>query len=126
MGEPSTRKPSVTSTGDLLLSVEYCCMACCKSVPVMTAPSFSPSSLNLSRKYLTSSWCRSRMSFNTMAAKVGEAGHPCEKPSLTVITVHDPSSNLTKGLFQVPQVSGCRKGGGVSSSVERKCRPSTQ
>eukprot|EP00956_Cyclotella_meneghiniana_P006974 scaffold9391_cov39-Cyclotella_meneghiniana.AAC.7 len=54
MGEPSTRRPSVTSMGDLSLSDD------------------------------------------TMAAKVGEAGHPCEKPPFTVITVQDPSSNLTK------------------------------
>ena len=35
------------------------------------------------------------ISFRTIAVKVGDAGQPYEKPSFTVITVQDPSSNLT-------------------------------
>lgn len=40
IGVPSTRRPSVTSTatGILFLLVEYCCMACCSSFPVIVFP----------------------------------------------------------------------------------------
>ena len=44
----------------------------------------------------SSDWITVRISFKTIAANTGEAGHPCEKPSTTGITVHDPSSSLTK------------------------------
>ena len=44
----------------------------------------------------SSFWMVVNVSLRTIAAKVmGDAGQPYEKPSFTVITVHDPSSNLT-------------------------------
>jgi hypothetical protein len=49
----------------------------------------------------SSGWMVDKMSCRTIAAKTGEAGQPCEKPSFTSMITHDPSSLRTTRL-QIP------------------------
>lgn len=60
--------------------------------PKLSSPE-SPLAFRCSARVWSSGWILDRMSCNTSAAKTGEAGQPCEKPSVTGMTVQLPSSS---------------------------------
>ena len=63
-------------------------------VPLLSSP-LIPNSSRCDARLLSKSWSSVSISFSTIAAKIGENGHPCEKPSVTGMIVQVPSDLLT-------------------------------
>ena len=64
------------------------------SVPLLSSP-LIPNSNRCDAKLFSRSWSSVSIRLRTMAAKIGENGHPCEKPSVTGMLVQVPSDLLT-------------------------------